>query len=152
MRSGTDNRLSQAGVAVVALGVVITLIGLFPGVVGLDPTPGIGILQILVILGGFAVTILGAYIFVQSNYYAGIKHNLAQQIALRLSLTGLLIATASGLADVLGFGSHPPGPNQRPLLGPLQVAGMIGGFVIASIGVVMFAVMGHSEPPSNPDD
>jgi hypothetical protein len=143
-------KLSQAGIAISLLGGVVTLIGLFPSVIGLEQASGIGILQMLVILIGFSILIFGAFIFVQSTYYAGVRHNLAQQIGVRLSMTGLLIATASGLADVLGFGSHPVGiEGQRPLMGTWQASGVLGGFAIASIGVIIFALMGH---PENPDD
>ena len=145
-------KLSQVGIAVAFLGGVIALIGLFPSLIGFEQTPGIGILQILVILAGFSILILGAVIFVESTFYVGIPHNLAQQVGLRLSMTGLVIATASGLADVLGYGSHPLGvEGQRPLLGNLQAAGLIGGFMIASLGVLIFALMGHSEPPDDPE-
>jgi hypothetical protein len=147
------SKLSQVGIAITVLGGVITLIGLFPGVIGLEQSPGVGILQILVILAGFSILIIGAFMFVQNEYYPGVKHNLAQQIGLRLSMTGLVIAAASGLADVLGFGSHPPGlEGQRPFLGIYQATGLIGGFVIASIGVVIFVLMGHGEPPESPDE
>ncbi len=146
-------KLAQVGIAIAVLGGVITLIGLFPGVTGLEAAAGVGIIQTLVILAGFSTLIFGAYIFVQATYYPGMPHNLAQQIALRLSMTGLVIAVASGLADVLGYGSQQP-PEQRPFLGPWQAAGLIGGFVIASIGVIIFALMGPpgphdgSEPPA----
>ncbi len=147
------DRLPQLGIAIVLIGLVLALIGLFPGVVGLEQAAGIGILQILIILAGFSILILGAYIYVQSTYYPGVKQNLAQQIGIRLSMTGLVIATASGLADVLGFGSHPPMPDQRPFLGNWQVLGLVGGFIIASLGVVVFAMLGnHPEPPSTPPD
>src|SRR5581483_6111960 len=145
-------KLSQVGIAVTVLGGVITLIGLFPSVTGFEPSSGVGILQILVILAGFSTLIAGAFIFVQSTYYPGVRHNLAQQIAVRLSMTGLVIATASGLADVLGFGSPPPGPEHRPFLGTLQAAGLIGGFLIASAGVIIFALMGDAAPPDDSGD
>lgn len=146
-------KLSQVGIATALLGGMIALIGLFPTIVGLEQASGIGIFQVLVILTGFSILITGAFIFVQSSYYPGIKHNLAQQIALRLSMTGLVIAYASGLADVLGFGSHPVGTEgQRPFLGTLQAIGLIGGFVIASIGVLIFALMGHPGSHDHPSE
>ncbi len=144
-------KLSQVGIAVIALGGVVALIGLFPSVIGLEQAAGVGIVQIVVILAGFAILILGAYLFVQATYYPGVRHNLAQQIGVRLSMTGLVIATASGLADVLGFGSHPPGEGQRPFLGTWQTIGLIGGFLIASLGILIFATMGRSGPPDQPE-
>lgn len=145
-------KVAQIGIIVAVLGGVVSLIGLFPSVTGLEPSPGIGILQILVILAGFSILITGAFMFVQSSYYPRVKHNLAQQIGIRLSMTGLVIATASGLADVLGFGSHPPTPSERPFLGPWQAAGLIGGFIIASIGVIIFTLMGDSAPGDDKRD
>jgi hypothetical protein len=144
-------KLSQVGIAVAVLGGVVTLIGLFPSVTGLEPSAGVGVLQIMVILNGFAILIFGVYIFVQATYYPGVKHNLAQQIGLRLSMTGLVISVVSGLADVLGYGSQPPGPDQRPFLGAWQTVGLIGGFIIASLGVIIFVLMGHPGPPDEPD-
>ncbi len=144
-------RWAQVGIAVGVLGGVLTLIGLFPSITGLEASAGIGLVQILTILAGFTTMILGAYIFVQTTFYYATKHNLAQQIGLRLSLTGLLGSAAAGLADVLGYGSNPPMPDQRPVLGPWQSVGLIGGFVIASLGVLIFALMGsHPEPPNEP--
>ncbi len=137
-------KLSQAGIIIAILGGVITFIGLFPGVTGITPSDGMGILRILALLTGFSILIGGAYLFVQNAYYPGIKHNLAQQIGIRLSMTGLVIATAAGLADILGFGSHPPISGvQRPFMGPYQIIGLVGGFLIASLGVVIFVLMGH---------
>ena len=145
-------KLSQVGIAVGVLGGVIVLIGLFPSVTGLEAASGVGILQIVTILIGFATLILGVYIYVQSTYYDGVKHNLAQQIGVRLSMTGLVIAVASGLADVLGFGSHPPGPDQRPVLGIWQIVGILSGFMLASLGVIIFALMGDSDDGSGPPE
>jgi hypothetical protein len=67
-------------------------------------------------------------------------------------MTGLLLAVFSGLADVLGVGSHPPIVNvQRPFLGTIQVVGMIGGFLIASAGVIIFALLGSEGPDEGED-
>jgi len=140
-------RWAQVGIAIGVLGAVITLIGLFPTLTGFDPTPGIGIVQILTILVGFSLIIFGAFIFAQTTYYPGVKHTLIQQIGIRLSLTGLLGSAAAGLADVLGYGSNPPTATQRPVLGIYQAAGLIGGFVIAAVGVLLFALYGN--PPAD---
>lgn len=140
-------KLTQAGVIMAVLGAVVTFIGLFPGVVGLEVLPGIGLLQVLVVLIGFGLLFFGAYVFAQNVYYPGVKHNLAQQIGARLSMTGLVIAVASGLSDILGFGSHPPiPPVQRPFLGSWQTAGLIGGFVLASLGLIIFVLLGPDTP------
>lgn len=146
----------RVGIAVGALGVVLTLIGLFPTIIGIAPNPGFGIVKTVTVLIGLSLLIVGALVFVQSAYYPRQLHTLGQEIAVRLSLTGLLVSIASGLADVLGYGSNPPGPDSRPSLGAYQTAGLIGGFVIAALGVAIFALTGprgpFPPPPSAPDD
>lgn len=147
--TGTE-RLAQVAIAVALLGGVIAFMGLFPGVVGLDQSAGIGLFQTSVILIGFNLLIVGATWFVQVNYYAGQKHTLGQEVGVRLSMTGLIISIASGLADILGFGSHPSFGEQRPFMGTAQVLGLVGGFVIASLGVILFALLGQPAPEDDP--
>ena len=140
--------MAQVGIATSTLGAVIALMGLFPGVSGLDATPGIGVLQIVMILAGFTLFIGGALLYVQDAFYPGMQHNLMQQVAVRLSATGLLFAAMSGMGDVLGFGSHPPMFTDGPILGYWQAAGLIGGFLVASLGVLLFALTGPDAPPT----
>src|SRR5258707_8163237 len=98
----------------------------------------------------FTILSTGAYICVKSAKYPGIKHNLAQQTVPILCMTGLVIAIGAGLADILGYGSHPIGvEGSHPILGQWKAAGMVGGFVIASVGVIIFALMGQSESPDD---
>ncbi len=139
--------MAQVGIAISTLGAVLALMGMFPGVTGLDATPGIGVLQIVAILTGFILLIVGALLYVQGAFYPGVKHNLAQKVAVRLSATGLLFSAIASLGDLLGFGSHPPGITNGPFLGYWQALGLIGGFLVASLGVVLFALTGP--PPEN---
>ncbi|HML20382.1 MAG TPA: hypothetical protein PKD09_01960 [Aggregatilinea sp.] len=138
----------EVSITVGALGVIITLMGLFPGIAGLEVTPGIGVLQVLVILLGFSLMCIAAYVFARQAFFAGLPTTLGQDIGVRLTLTGLLFAAAAGLADVLGFGSHMPTATTRPLLGTWQAIAFIGGFLIASSGIVLYTLMG----PSRSDD
>lgn len=144
--------MAQVGIAVATLGAVLAFMGMFPGLTGLDATIGIGILQIGVILSGFTLLTGGALLYVQGTFYPGVKHNLAQQIAVRLSATGLLFAGLTGMGDLLGFGSHPPSVTDGPFLGYWQAAGLIGGFVVASLGVVLFALLGPEADGTGDDD
>ncbi len=139
-------RYGQVAILVGTLGLVLAIIGLFPGTTGVEAQTGIGLLQIWVILLGMTLLILGALLFVKIMFYPSVRTNLAQDIAVRLSLTGLLIAAATGLADVLGYGSHSPGDKQNlPYLGIWQAIGMVFGFTIASLGVMIFALMGPTK-------
>ena len=139
------SKLSQVGIATTILGGVLIFIGAFPATTGLDITAGVGILQVLLILIGFCVMIFGAYLFVQMTWYRGRPHTLIQSIALRLSMTGLLFSFAVGLADLLGYGSHTPDVSARTFLGLWQAAGLTGGFVVASLGVILFALGGRPQ-------
>lgn len=140
-------RVGQIGIALGALGIVLTTMGLFPGVTGVQPTPGIGVIQLVMILTGFTLLITGAYIYARFTFYADTHTTLVQQIAVRVSLTALLFASMGAMADVLGFGS-----NVRDLetgddifFGAWQAVGLIGGFVVASLGVLVYAVAGPIE-------
>ena len=139
------------GIAVGALGGMLILLGLFPTIMGVEPSPGFGILRTTTVLIGYTVMVLGAFVFVQSAYYPGQPHTLGQQIAVRLSMTGLLGSAAAGLADVLGYGSNPTGPQSRPILGTYQTVGIVAGFILAALGVLLFALLGDHNPLPDSD-
>lgn len=143
---------SQISITIGTLGIMLILIGLFPGIVGLETVQGVGVLQVLVMMIGFSLMFAAAYIFVKQTFYPGQPTTLAQDIGIRLTLTGLLIAAAAGLADVLGFGSHPPTTIQRPLLGYLQTAFLVGGILIGSLGVLVYTLFGATEDMPNPSN
>lgn len=148
-------RLAQVGAVIALLGLVLAFMGLFPGTIGLDPTEGIGVLQITATLLGFGLLDWGAYIYAKATWFRGKPYTLGQTVAIRLTLTGLLVAAAAGLSDLLGFGSHPSGPDTRPFLGPWQAAGFVFGVVISALAVVIFVLSGDfsdgdgegAEPP-----
>lgn len=135
-------KLVQLSLLIGTLGLVTCFMGLYPGITGLEPQSGIGVLQILTILIGMSFLISGAVIYVKVSFYLHTRANLAQQIALRLCFTGMLIAAATGFADLLGYGSHPPEGNAVPVLGPYQAAGMILGYFVSALGVLIFAMAG----------
>ena len=143
-------RLAQFGIVVSMLGMMLTFIGLFPGVAGFDPTPGIGIVQVVTILIGFSLLIVGAFIYVKYTFYPYDKATLAQEIALRLSMTGLLFASMAAFADILGFGSNVRTADSDLFFGPWQAIGLFGSFLLASLGVLLYALMGHAEDENDP--
>lgn len=143
-------RFAQVGIAIGALGVVIALMGLFPGVTGIAPTTGIGIVQVFMLLVGFSLLIFGALVYVKYTFYLTRHSNLAQQIGIRLALTGLVFAALTGLADILGFGSHERSLDSDILFGPLQAAGLLGTLALSSIGVLIYAITGNFDPIETP--
>ncbi len=140
-------RFAQVGIALAALGLVLALMGLFPGVTGAEPTTGIGIIQVFMMLTGYTLLIIGALVYVKFTFYLGLHSNLSQQIGTRLALTGLLFASISGVADMVGFGSHIRTPDLYTdvFLGQWQAFGILASFAISSIGVLVYAVAGYSQ-------
>lgn len=142
-------RVAQVGIALGALGGVLTFMCLFPGVTGINPAAGIGTVQIFGILIGFSLLIFGALIYVKYTFYPTQPSTLGQQIGIRLALTGLVFAAMSGLADALGFGSHLRVENSDTYFGTWQAAGVVGSFMLSSIGVLIYALLGEPEEDSD---
>jgi hypothetical protein len=137
-------RFGQIGIALGALGIMIALMGLFPTITGVQETRGIGIVQIFLLLVGDGMLIFGAIIYAKFTFYLEIPSTLAQQIGIRLALTGLLFIALSGLSDILGFGSHIRNDTRDIYLGWLQMVGILASFAISSGGVILYAVAGLS--------
>jgi hypothetical protein len=145
-----EGRVAQIGIALGALGAVLAFMGLFPGVTGLPPTAGIGIVQLALVLAGFTLLIAGAYIYVKYIFYPRKSATLSQQIGLRLSMSGLLFAGFAAMADILGFGSNLRTATGDIYFGPWQAAGLVGGFLIAAVGVLLYAVSGPPDGGAPP--
>ena len=123
---------------------MLAFMGLFPGVTGIEETGGFGPLQIFTILGGFTLLITGALIYVKFTFYPDRPANLAQQIGVRLAMTGLIFTAMAGMADILGFGSNPADSGEI-YLGPWQAVGIVGSLLISSLGVLIYAIAGEAE-------
>ena len=124
----------------VRLGLILTLFGLFiyvlgvdPGLFGLDRSPVMGFVQIMVLLVGLAIICLGGYIRLNGLWNNRPKTILAD-IGLRLVSTGLVIAVVSGMADIFGFGSHLS--PEIPIYGPWQAMGVLFGEAVIILGFI----------------
>ncbi len=136
------SRFGQVGIALGALGIIIALMGLFPGLTGVPETPGIGVVQVLMLLVGYGLLVFGALIYLRFTFFLRTRSTLAQQIGIRLTLTGLLFAALSGLADIFGFGSHLRTDSSDIFFGSLQAVGLLACLLISSAGVLLYAVTG----------
>jgi len=132
-----NSRLARFGVGTVVAGFFVFVIGIFPEIIRLSITPGIGLLQILLLLLGATVMTLGAYTYAYATRHRAMPRRLREDIGLRLMATGLVIAYGAGFADVLGIGSHYGA--ERPLLGLLQASGIALGFLMTIVGILMYA-------------
>jgi hypothetical protein len=133
----STSRLARFGVATVVFGFFVFVIGVYPDLIRLDLTPGIGLLQIGTFLFGITVMTLGAYIYAYATRHRALSRSLREDIGLRLMATGLVIAYTTGFADVLGIGSNYGA--ERPLLGPVQAAGVALGVLVIVVGIFLYA-------------
>jgi hypothetical protein len=133
----STSRLARAGVAIVVFGLFVFVVGVFPDLIRLGLTPGIGLLQITSLLLGTSIMALGAYVYAYATRHRALPHRLREDIGLRLMATGQVIAYATGYADVLGIGSHYGA--ERPLLGLLQASGIALGIFVTLLGLILYA-------------
>src|SRR5574341_1426058 len=98
--SKTANGIShfrlRLGVGMTILGLVVYLMGVDPGMFGMDRSPVLGFVQIAVLLVGLGFMSLGGYITLNALWNGSEKSILAD-IGLRLVATGYLVAVASGM-------------------------------------------------------
>jgi hypothetical protein len=127
-------RRVRSGLTLVMAGFGLFMLGMEPGVLGLDRSPVVGFVQLAVFLIGLGIICLGGYM-VYSPYWANVERSIAADIGLRLVATGYVIAVTSGMADVFGFGSQPW--PEIPSFGDLQAAGVILGEAVIIIGFLL---------------
>ena len=135
-------RFSQVGIALGALGGMICFMGLFPGVTGAVPSVGIGIIQVVMVLIGYTLLILGALTYLKFTFFLDVSANLVQNIGTRLALTGILFAALAGMADILGFGTHIRDGTSDLYFGQLQMIGILASFGLSSFGVLVYVLAG----------
>jgi hypothetical protein len=116
------------------LGLVFFLLGAEPGLFGLDRSPVTGFVQIAVFLVGLGIICLGGFISL-NTLWNGTSKTIIYDIGLRLVATGYVIAVASGMADVFGFGSQTL--PAVPRFGAWQKIGVISGQFVIAVGFLM---------------
>jgi hypothetical protein len=128
-------RRIQIGLAIAVGGFFIFMVGAKPELFLLDRSPVIGFIQIGVMLFGLGLICLGGY-HTMLSLWRGNRLSIAAELGVRLISTGYVIAIFSGLADIIGLGSHPT-PSFIPYFGEWQARGMqiAEGFI--AIGMLM---------------
>ncbi len=124
----------RVGLIITILGFLVFLLGVDPGIFGVDRSPVTGFLQIAVFLSGLAMICIGGYMSLIS-LWNGREKSIAADIGLRLVSTGYVIAVASGMADIFGFGTQPL-PN-IPYFGWWQALGVMIGEITIALGFIL---------------
>ncbi len=117
-------------------GLGLFLLGMQPWIFGLDRSPVIGYLQVVVFLFGLGFVVLSSFaiekLFRPSNQPVTIR----EDVGARLAATGYVLVAVSSTADLIGLGSHPlPG---SPHLGTLQSIGLLFGTAMIVVGLAMY--------------
>lgn len=134
-KNGSNGRLRiRLGLLVTILGFVIYLLGVDPGIFGLDRSPVTGFLQIATFLIGLAFMCIGGYIGLNA-LWNGAPKTIAADIGLRLVATGYVVAVATSMADIFGFGSQKL-PN-IPYFGPWQAVGFMISEAVIALGFIL---------------
>ncbi len=129
--------LARLGTAVVGVGFVLFVVGVSPELIGMDVTPGLGLLQIATFLLGISLMTLGAYVYMYATRHRSLPRRLREDIGVRLMATGVVIAVSTGLADVIGIGTH--FGQQRPYFGPVQAWGVALGVLVIIVGIGLYS-------------
>ncbi len=140
-RNGISHPRVRVGLVITIFGLVVYLLGIDPGMFGMDRSPVTGFVQIAVFLVGLAIMCIGGYITLNA-LWNGSPKSIAADIGLRLVSTGYVVTVAAGMADVFGFGNH-PFPN-IPYFGPWQAVGVIIGEGMIAAGFLMIIPYGDN--------
>jgi hypothetical protein len=142
MRAIGDNKLHKVQtfltVLLLVLGAILVLLALGVGRLGLDLTPGFGMVQMFQLLVGLSCLTLAIFLFARSRRPRGAPYSLQADIGVRLVATGLVFAYVIGLADLIGIGTHVTPRFARPFVGPFQYGGLLLAVVIILTGLALY--------------
>ena len=133
----------RIGLGITILGFIIYLLGAEPGIFSLDRSPVVGFVQIATFLVGLGIICLGGYISLAALWNGGPK-SIPSDIGLRLVSTGYVIAFASGMADIFGFGSN--NYPVIPVFGIYQQIGVLLGEFVIAVGLVLLIPFKRPQP------
>lgn len=132
-RTGPRTRL-RVGLAFVIIGLFLFTIGADPGLIGMDLSPVVGFVQIAVMMVGLAMICAGGYTSL-NTLWEGREKSITADIGYRLVSTGYVVAAASAMADVFGFGSQPF--PAVPYFGQWQAMGVMAGEIVIILGFIL---------------
>ncbi|HSH02603.1 MAG TPA: hypothetical protein VLL52_08815 [Anaerolineae bacterium] len=120
------------------LGLLLTSLALFAPWLGLDISPGFGILQMAQFLAGITFLTIAGYIFLYNLRPNEAPKSLQADIGLRLGATGLVFAYVTGLSDLIGIGTHRQPNFDLPYVGTLQMWGLAVSIFLIIIGMLFY--------------
>ncbi len=138
MKQKTARVRQIAMVFLTLLGGILVVLAIWADPLGLDVTPGVGVLQTVGFLFGIGCLTLAAYMYLYSLRPHNAPRSLQADIGVRLSATGFVFAVVTGLSDLFGIGTHVTPDFERPFIGPLQLGGIIIGLLTMLLGMFLY--------------
>lgn len=130
------------------LGLLFSALALLAELLGLDFTPGFGVVQMAQLLLGITCLTLAGFIHIYNLRQPQAPRSLQADIGIRLAATGLVFAYVVGLADLLGIGTHVEPEFVRPYIGPLQLGGIVLGIISIVAGMLLYYTSRGTRPSS----
>ena len=115
--------------------------------IGLDLTPGFGLIQMVALLMGLTLITIAIYMHLIERRSKDAPKSLQADIGIRLSATGLVLTYVVGLSDTIGIGTHVNPNFGRPFVGPLQIGGLILGILMVILGIILYYTSRGSAKP-----
>ena len=136
--SNTKRAPNLVVIILIVLGLLFVALALAADFLGIDLTPGFGVIQVVALLIGITLLTLAAFAVLRSKRPRGAPRSLQADIATRLIATGLVFTYVAGLSDLIGIGTHVEPSFQRPFIGPLQLGGVVIGLVLIIAGLLLY--------------
>ncbi|MCA9902164.1 MAG: hypothetical protein H6654_00640 [Ardenticatenaceae bacterium] len=135
--SKTDRLSRNVTITLFVIGLLFVAFSLGAEFLGLDITPGFGMVQMFQLLLG--ITALTVAIFMHINALRQeTARSLQADIGVRLAATGLVFAYVTGLSDLIRIGTHVQPQFERPFVGPLQLGGLALAVLVIVVGLALY--------------
>lgn len=119
-------------------GLLLLLLAIAADYLGIDSTPGFGVIQMVAFLSGLTLLTVGSFLFLQTKRPKDAPRSLQAEISTRLIATGLVLSYVTGLSDLIGIGTHVEPDFNRPFIGPLQLGGIVIGVGLILFGLILY--------------
>jgi hypothetical protein len=129
---------SYLSIILFLLGLILIFLSLGAEVLGLDYTPGFGVVQMFQLLLGLTFLTFAGFLSVHRLRRPDAPRSLQADIGIRLGATGLVFAFVCGISDIIGIGTHVNPEFSRPYVGPLQLGGLVLGVLIITVGLLLY--------------
>jgi hypothetical protein len=129
--------------------VLLLVMSLAADALGLNLTPGFGVVQMVQLLLGITCFTVAAFVYVYGLRPSNAPRSLQADISIRLAATGLVFVYVAGFSDLIGIGTHVTPKFERPFVGPLQLGGIGLGVLSIVVGLILYHTSRGGRPSSS---